>query len=98
MPNPQYKTGVPRDTLKEIFHKITVWPKNFNIHPTIKKIFEERTKNFNQGENIDWATMESLAFGTLIQEGFGVRLSGQDVERGTFSHRHAYISDQKRDV
>ena len=67
VPNPQYKTGVPRDTLKEIFYKITVWPKNFNIHPTIKKIFEDRTKNFNQGENIDWATMESLAFGTLIQ-------------------------------
>lgn len=42
--------------------------------------------------------MESLAFGTVINEGFGVRLSGQDVERGTFSHRHAYISDQKRDV
>lgn len=42
--------------------------------------------------------MESLAFGSLLHEGFGVRLSGQDVERGTFSHRHAYVSDQKRDI
>jgi len=42
--------------------------------------------------------MESLAFGTLLHNGYGVRLSGQDVERGTFSHRHAYISDQKKDV
>lgn len=71
---------------------------DFNVHPTIQKIFDERVKNFNTNEKLDWASMESLAFASLLNEGYGVRLSGQDVERGTFSHRHAYISDQKRDV
>jgi 2-oxoglutarate dehydrogenase E1 component len=76
----------------------TVWPKDFNIPPTIKKIYDERKNNFNNNEPLDWATMECLAFATLLKEGYGVRLSGQDVERGTFSHRHAFISDQKNDV
>lgn len=84
--------------MSDVFKKVTTWPKDFNIHPTIKKIFDERIKNFNNNENLDWATMESLAFGTLLAEGYGVRLSGQDVERGTFSHRHALISDQQKDI
>lgn len=96
--NTQYKTGTPKAVLGDIFKKVTTWPQDFTIHPTIKKIFEERIKNFNNNDPLDWATMESLAFGTLLQEGYGLRLSGQDVERGTFSHRHALISDQKRDV
>lgn len=95
--NIQHKTGATKATLTEIFKKVTTWPQDFNIHPTIKKIFEERIKNFSNNDNLDWATMESLAFGTLLQEGYGVRLSGQDVERGTFSHRHALISDQQKD-
>ena len=52
-------------------------------------------KSINKGKNIDWATAEALAFSSLIEEGHFVRLSGQDVERGTFSHRHAVLSDQK---
>lgn len=70
---------------------------NFAIHPTIKKMMESRRKALNAGKDIDWATAEALAFGTLMEEGFNVRLSGQDVERGTFSHRHAIIHDQVND-
>jgi 2-oxoglutarate dehydrogenase E1 component len=54
-----------------------------------------RKKAIESGENIDFALAEALAFGTLLQEGFNIRFSGQDVERGTFSHRHAVIVDQK---
>ena len=91
-------TGVERKILDEVFKKLTTWPQDFNIHPTIQKIYEERIKNYQNNDNLDWATMESLAFGTLLKQGYGVRLSGQDVERGTFSHRHAFISDQKKDI
>lgn len=91
-------TGVPQEVLSDLFHKITTWPADFHVHPTIRKIYEERIRSFSHRENLDWATMESLAWATLLHEGYGVRVSGQDVERGTFSHRHAYISDQQRDV
>ena len=91
-------TGVPKNVLTDLFKKVTTWPSDFNIHPTIKKIYDERIKNFNNNDNLDWATMESLAFASLLHEGYHLRLSGQDVERGTFSHRHALISDQKRDA
>lgn len=77
--NAENKTGVSRITLGEIFKKITTWPQDFRIHPTIKKIVEERIKNFNNNDMLDWATMESLAFGSLLHEGYGIRLSGQDV-------------------
>lgn len=91
------KTGVSKTTLEEVFKHMTTWPKDFNVHPTIQKIYEERRTNFNTNQGLDMATMESLAFGSLLKEGYGVRLSGQDVERGTFSHRHALLSDQKND-
>jgi 2-oxoglutarate dehydrogenase E1 component len=55
--NIQHKTGNKKEELTEIFKKITTWPQNFNIHPTIKKIFEERIKNFTNDDNLDWATM-----------------------------------------
>jgi len=70
---------------------------NFAVHSTIKKMMETRRKALSSGKDIDWATAEALAFGTLMEEGFNVRLSGQDVERGTFSHRHAIIHDQVTD-
>lgn len=91
-------TGVPQKVLGELFHKITNWPSDFHVHPTIRKIYEERIRAFTHHEPLDWATCESLAWATLLHEGYGVRVSGQDVERGTFSHRHALISDQQRDV
>lgn len=61
----------------------------------MKKIYEQRAQMVETGEGIDWAFGEALAFATLIVEGNHVRLSGQDVERGTFSHRHSVIHDQE---
>lgn len=74
---------------------ITVLPETFKPHRAVKKIFEQRAQMIEAGENIDWAVGEALAFATLLVEGNHVRLSGQDVERGTFSHRHAVLHDQE---
>lgn len=63
----------------------------------IRKIFEAREQSISKGVGIDWGTAEALAFATLIQDGFQVRISGQDVERGTFSHRHAHVFFQDKD-
>ena len=88
-------TGVPLDLLKEVGTTITSIPEGFTPHRQIAKIYENRRKMILDGEPVDWATAEALAFATLVCEGNHVRLSGQDVERGTFSHRHAVIHDQK---
>ena len=90
-------TGVDLDRLREIGNKITVLPPQGNFHPQIAKIFKARNEAINSGVGIDWGTAEALAFATLIDEGNHVRISGQDVERGTFSHRHAHVHHQDRD-
>jgi len=88
------KTSISEKNFIEIGKQIHHIPSDFNIHKKIKKIFELREKSINDGKNIDWATAESLAFATLLKEGYGVRLSGQDVGRGTFSQRHSVLYDQ----
>ncbi len=88
------KTGVSINKIREIGNKISIIPKNFNAHPTIKKIFEKKKKMFSTGKGFDWATAEQLAFATLLEEGYPVRLSGQDSGRGTFSQRHSVLRDQ----
>ena len=65
------------------------------MHKTLIKIFENKRKMFTDGQPIDWSTAETLAFGTLLNEGFSVRLSGQDSGRGTFSQRHAVLRNQE---
>ncbi len=87
-------TGVEKKQLIDIGKKITDLPEDFNIHKTLIKIFQNKKKMFTEGQPIDWATAESLAFGTLLNEGFSVRLSGQDSGRGTFSQRHSVLRDQ----
>jgi len=87
-------TGVPIDKIKKIGEKLTVIPKNFSAHKTIRKIFENKKKMFLTGKGIDWTTAEQLAFATLLEEGYPVRLSGQDSGRGTFSQRHSVLRDQ----
>ena len=87
-------TGVSLDKIKKIGKKITFIPKNFSPHKTIIKIFEKKNKMFNTGLGFDWATAEQLAFASLLEEGYPVRLSGQDSGRGTFSQRHSVLRDQ----
>ncbi len=88
-------TGVVGDTLKEIGAKLTEVPQGFRVHRTIQRFLDARRKAIETGEGIDWATAEALAFGALALEGHPVRLSGQDVERGTFSQRHSVLYDQE---
>jgi 2-oxoglutarate dehydrogenase E1 component len=90
-------TGVDVERLKEIGRKITSFPKTFTPHKTIARIMAGRRKMFEDGTGIDWATAESLVLGTLLTEGFRVRLSGQDSERGTFSQRHSVLMDQENE-
>src|SRR3546814_719924 len=82
-------TGVPEDRLKQVARTLTTVPDGFNIHKTLARIIGARKETLGEGKGIDWATAEALAFGTLIQEGYSVRLSGQDSGRGTFSQRPA---------
>ncbi|EGF84102.1 hypothetical protein BATDEDRAFT_34093 [Batrachochytrium dendrobatidis JAM81] len=88
-------TGVSLDLLKHIGTAGATYPADFKVHPNLARILKTRIKSVTEGQDIDWATAESMAFGTLLCEGNHVRLSGQDVERGTFSHRHALLHDQK---
>ena len=90
-------TGVDLTVLRQIGNAITTLPPEGNFHPKIAKIFQERNTAINSGKGIDWGTAESLAFASLIDEGNHVRISGQDVERGTFSHRHAHVFYQDKD-
>ena len=89
------KSGVKKANLIEIGKKISSIPDNFQVHKTLKKIFEQRRKIFTENKTIDWSTAESLAFATLLEEGFSVRLSGQDSGRGTFSQRHSVLRNQE---
>lgn len=89
------KTGIGADTLDEIGRRLTEAPKGFHLHRTIQRFLDNRRKTIEAGEGVDWATAESLAFGSLLLEGHRVRLSGQDVERGTFSQRHSVLIDQE---
>ena len=87
-------TGVDSNILLNISNKINEVPSDSNIHKTIKKILETRKKSVEQGSGIDWATAEALAFGSLLEEGYPVRLVGQDSGRGTFSQRHSVLRNQ----
>jgi len=87
-------TGVDSNILLNISNKINEVPSDSNIHKTIKKILETRKKSIEQGSGIDWATAEALAFGSLLEEGYPVRLVGQDSGRGTFSQRHSVLRNQ----
>ncbi len=87
-------TGVNNDKIKKISEKINSIPSKIFAHKTIERVFSQRAKTVIEGKNIDWSTAESLAFGTLLEEGFPVRLVGQDSGRGTFSQRHSVIRNQ----
>jgi len=93
------ETAVPREKLTMLGEKMCEIPEGFNAHRKLVKLMRERkTAICDKQAGIDWGTAEALAFATLLDEGTHVRLSGQDVERGTFSHRHAVLHDQKNET
>ncbi|OSD05011.1 dehydrogenase E1 and transketolase domain-containing protein 1 [Trametes coccinea BRFM310] len=89
------ETGVERDTLKTVGRASVTVPEGFEIHPRLQRHVKHRLSAMETGEGLDWATAEALAFGSLMLEGYDVRISGQDVGRGTFSQRHAMLVDQR---
>jgi 2-oxoglutarate dehydrogenase E1 component len=88
------ETAIDKKLFDSIGRTLTTIPDGLNVHPTLRRILDAKAEMFRSGENIDWATGEALAFGSLLSEGYGVRLSGQDSGRGTFSHRHSVWLDQ----
>lgn len=97
-PQPPYsfkpiKTAVDLKTLTKVAKSLTHIPKNFNANPKILRQLTTKWEAFTSGKDIDWGMGEALAFGTLLIEGIPIRLSGQDSERGTFSHRHSVLYD-----
>ena len=85
-------TAVPEATLRALNEELLAVPEPFNVHPKLKRQLERRREAVDQG-GIDWGHAEALAFGSLLGEGIPIRLTGQDTERGTFSHRHAVLHD-----
>ncbi|KAF2642696.1 2-oxoglutarate dehydrogenase E1 component mitochondrial precursor [Massarina eburnea CBS 473.64] len=92
---PHLPTAVDQSTLNHIGETIGSTPDDFTVHRNLKRILAGRTKTVTDGKNIDMATAEALALGSLCMEGHHVRVSGQDVERGTFSQRHSVLHDQE---
>ena len=87
-------TGVAEDKLRAIGKVLTTVPNDVDCHKTLRRVIDDRARAIDTGEGLDWATAEALAYGSLLDEGFAVRLSGQDSVRGTFSQRHSAIVDQ----
>jgi len=88
-------TAVDKDRLVSIAEKLNTPPKDFTPHSKLKKLLKNRMTAVEEGEGIDWGNAEALAFGSLLTEKIPIRLSGQDVRRGTFSHRHSVMTDQE---
>ncbi|ORZ30064.1 Transketolase, pyrimidine binding domain-domain-containing protein [Catenaria anguillulae PL171] len=95
---PARDTGVDRELLTKIGQTVSSVPEQFHVHSLLNRILKNRLKTIEDGEGLDWSTAEALAFGSLLTERHHVRLSGQDVERGTFSQRHAVLHDQKNET
>lgn len=90
-------TSVPLEKLRRLSEKLTTIPKNFKLHPRVEKVIADR-RLMGQGKlPLDWGMAETLAYATLLEEGYAVRVSGQDSGRGTFFHRHAVLHDQNRE-
>jgi 2-oxoglutarate dehydrogenase E1 component len=90
-------TRLPLETLKKLGERITAVPESFKLHPRVQKIIEDRRLMARGELPLDWGMAEHLAYATLLNEGYSIRLSGQDSGRGTFFHRHAVLHDQNRE-
>lgn len=91
-------TGADVELLKSIGQKLCGVPADFKLHNTLKRTLNAKAARIAEGGGLDWGTCEALAFGTLLLEGTHVRITGQDVQRGTFSHRHCVVHDQATDT
>jgi len=91
------ETAVPLERLKKLAEKLTTVPENFKLHPSVERVMANRREMGQGRQPLDWGMAETLAYGSLLEDGFAVRLSGQDTGRGTFSHRHAVLHDQNRE-
>ncbi len=91
------QTAIKKETFDEVARALTSAPEGFPLHKTVARLLETKAKMFETGEGFDWATAEALAFGSLLTEGFPVRLAGQDCTRGTFSQRHSGLINQENE-
>jgi 2-oxoglutarate dehydrogenase E1 component len=89
------QTSISDETLSTVGKALTTAPEGFALHKTVARLLETKSKMFESGKGFDWATAEALAFGSLLTEGYPVRLAGQDATRGTFSQRHSGLINQK---
>ncbi|MEP1964139.1 2-oxoglutarate dehydrogenase E1 component [Tateyamaria sp.] len=89
------KTAIPQETFDEVGKALSTAPNGVPLHKTVERLLDAKAKMFESGAGIDWATGEAMAFGSLLTEGFPVRLAGQDSTRGTFSQRHSGLVNQE---
>jgi 2-oxoglutarate dehydrogenase E1 component len=91
-------TAISEENFNKVFQALMKWPEGFKPLRKVEKIIQDKIKLFETEHKIDWATAELMAYGSLLLDGKDVRMSGQDVKRGTFSHRHAVLRDEKNDT
>ncbi len=91
-------TGISEESFQTIFDSLMKWPEDFKPLRKVEKIIQDKIKLFKEESKLDWATAELMAYGSLQLEGHDVRMSGQDIRRGTFSHRHSVLRDENNDT
>jgi 2-oxoglutarate dehydrogenase E1 component len=96
-PDEVANTAVPLTTLSALAAKVLAVPTDFTLHPRVQKIYDDRKKMYAGQQSLDWGAAELLAYASLLDQGFGIRITGQDSGRGTFFHRHAVLHDQQSD-
>src|ERR1700680_5190679 len=92
-PEFEVETGLSPEELSELTTRLTTYPQDFNIHPKVKKLLEQRAEMGVGKRPVDYGMAEALAFASLVKAGTHVRMSGQDTRRGTFNQRHAVLTD-----
>ncbi|MEK7835310.1 MAG: 2-oxoglutarate dehydrogenase E1 component, partial [Pseudomonadota bacterium] len=95
--NERDDTRLPLELLQQLGRKLSEIPPNFKLHPRVEKIMTDRRRMAEGTLPLDWGMAENLAYATLLNEGYSIRITGQDVGRGTFFHRHAVLHDQSRE-
>ncbi|MGB0843965.1 MAG: 2-oxoglutarate dehydrogenase E1 component [Alphaproteobacteria bacterium] len=91
------KTAIEKKTYDKLADALTSVPEGFDLNPKLVRLLKQKRQMFDKGEGFDWATAEAMAFGSLLMEKAPIRFTGQDVGRGTFSHRHAVLRDQSNE-